>query len=357
MSSEFLLNHNQPEILLPRYEGNINPFIYKDKVIPIHKGKTLWDFEHGGQHYQIPVFSIWDYDNHEEIARLITQGKVCAMYMWGTYGTGMLINSPEWQRKEPEKKNKDHPKDSDGNQETTDTERLLQVKRGRPQDMPFVPFMYPDDMIDFWDVGMLHQNYRRLQWAGARHKLYESGPVHIIAPTKQQNPHLDTWLIRSTDQTTSYFYMPHAGWERIIKMLRKDVKHAIFGGGSLNIHGQEPAFKTHQLYNDLENDPKWKMIIELVVVDEITESFEINRGQTQIRLPLKDSDGFCQLTRKGARSHHTWSLRTGYPVKEAADIKEASTLKPYDLFNDLCIDEDVTQSQKAMTQFHLGMSY
>ena len=352
MPRETLAGHKQSEILIPRFEGDVGTFTYKDKIIPIHKGKTLWDFEHGGQHYQIPVFSIWDYDNHEQIARLITQGKVCAMYMWGTYGTGLLINSPEWQRKQPDERDKNHPSEHTKKNSLTDADKLRQVKQGRPADMPFVPFMYPDDMIDLWDTDRLHKNYRHLQWAGARHKLYESGPVHIIAPTKERNPHVDLSMIKGKDHTTSYFYMPHPGWERVIKMLRKEVKHAIFGGGSLNIHGRQPAFKTAQLYHELEKTPDWFLTIELVVVDEISEIYEINRGQTQIRLPIKNSDGVCKLVRKGARYHHTWSQQTGYPVKDAPEgIKPASSLKPYTHLNDMVIDLNVTESKRAMDKY------
>src|SRR3990167_11105616 len=149
MSNEILAHHNQPGVLIPQYEGRVETFRHKDKIIPIHKGKTLWHFEDDGQKYQIPVFSIWAYENHNEIARLIAAGKVCAMYMWGTYGTGILINSPEWQRKQLNEKVSDQTKD---HQPLTDAGKLRQVKQGRPADMPFVPFMYPDDMIDFWDT-------------------------------------------------------------------------------------------------------------------------------------------------------------------------------------------------------------
>src|SRR3990167_11388505 len=96
MSSEILARHNHPEALIPQYKGSVDIFRHKDKTIPIHRGKTLWDFEHDGKQYQIPVFSIWDYESHQEIAKLIARGKGCAIYMWGTYGTGLLINSPEW---------------------------------------------------------------------------------------------------------------------------------------------------------------------------------------------------------------------------------------------------------------------
>ncbi|OGE09276.1 hypothetical protein A3A60_04080 [Candidatus Curtissbacteria bacterium RIFCSPLOWO2_01_FULL_42_26] len=338
MSNEILAHHNQPGVLIPQYEGRVETFRHKDKIIPIHKGKTLWHFEDDGQKYQIPVFSIWAYENHNEIARLIAAGRVCAMYMWGTYGTGVLINSPEW------------PTPIGKGLKAL----LANVKRGRPVNMPHVPFMYPDDMIDFWDTDRLHRDYRHLQWPEARHRLYESGPVHIIAPTKTKNPNIDSRMIMSKDHTTSYFYMPHPGWERVIKMLRKQVKHAIFGGGSLNIHGQVPAFKTAQLYDDFKKEPDWVSTIELVVVDEIAEMCEINRGQTQIRLPLKGSDGICQLVRKGARYHHTWSHQTGYPIKDALEgVREASSLKPYIHLNDMAIDLNVTESKRAMEQYNL----
>ena len=337
MSSEVPVNHDRPEILIPHFEGNISSFIYKDKIIPIHKGKTLWNFEHEEQHYQIPVFSIWDYDNHKAIAQLIAQGKVCAMYMWGTYGTGSLANFPEW------------PTPAGWGIGVL----RANIKQGRPDNMPFVPFMYPDDMIDFWDIDRFHGDYRHLQWAEARHKLYESGPVHIIAPTKERNPHLDNSLILPKDHTTSYFYMPHPGWERVVKLLRKEIKHAIFAGGSLNIHGELPAFKTSQLYSDIAQKPDWLKSIGRGVVCEMSESFDINRGQTQIRLAMKGSDGVSELVRRGARSSYTWSQQTGYPAKDASEgVREASSLKPYTRFNNAVIDTNVTESKEAMRRYH-----
>ncbi|OGD97179.1 hypothetical protein A3A49_02225 [Candidatus Curtissbacteria bacterium RIFCSPLOWO2_01_FULL_38_11b] len=338
MTSENLIDLNQPELLIPRFEGDIRPFVYKDKTIPIHKGKTLWDFEHDGQQYQIPVFSIWDYESHEEIAGLIAQGKVCAMYMWGTYGTGLLINSPEW------------PTPAGWGVKVL----KANIKQGRPENMPFVPFMYPDDMIDFWDIDRLHKNYRHLQWAGSRHKLYESGPVHIIVPTKKRNPHIDVSLIMANDYTTSYFYMPHPAWERVVKILRKEIKHAIFAGGSLNFHGELPAFKTGQLYKEIAQKSDWLKSIGLIVVCEFSEIFDIDRGQLQIRLAQKGSDGVCEEARRGARSRYTWSQDTGYPVKDAAEgVREASSLKPYARFNDLVVDANVTDSKEAMRQYDL----
>lgn len=337
-NKETIVSTGQTETFIPQYSGEINHFKHQNRTILIHKDQSLWVFEDGDKHFQIPVFSIWNFEHHTKIAQLITENKVCVMFMWGTYGTGMLINSPEWKHKQGEEA------------------QLLRskIKKHRPDEMPFVPFMYPEDMIEFWDTDKLHPNYRSLRWAGKRQKLFESGPVHIIAPTKKSNPHVDTSMIRSYDHTSSYFYMPHPGWERVIKILRKQIKHAIFGGGSLNFHQQNPPFKTAQLFDDLSSRPDWFKSIGLVVVDEIAEDFNIARGQTQIRLAQKGSDGFCEIVRHGAISAYKWASHNQFRVKNAKEgVRYASSEQPYTLYNNLRIDNDVADSRQAMNQYAL----
>ncbi|MEM3062923.1 MAG: hypothetical protein QW303_05205, partial [Nitrososphaerota archaeon] len=85
-----------PEI--PEYSGKIDFF----RGIPIHMDKFFWSFKNqkDGSVKDIPVFSVWNYDHHPEIAELMASGKVVAWYSWGTYSVGMVLNSPEWGRSE-----------------------------------------------------------------------------------------------------------------------------------------------------------------------------------------------------------------------------------------------------------------
>jgi hypothetical protein len=315
--------------IIPKYEGRI----IQSHDIPIHLDKTFWDFETDGQKRSIPVLSIWNYQHHAEISSLIAKGKAAGMYVWGSYGTAMLLNSPEWQ--------------SDGKNES---EKLrTQLKKGRPWGEKFANFMHPDDMIDFWDIDRLHPDYRHLQWANNRSKLYDVGPIHIIAPTKKRNPHLDTSLVREEDQTASYFYMPHPAWNQIIELLRKDVKHSVFGGGSLNFHKEEPGFTTETLYKMISEKIEWQENIGLVVIDEIAEGAQVFRSQTQIRLPQVGSDGVCEIVRYGGVNPKTWANHTGYKLKEASEgVKFATSKTPYDNENNFIVDVSVTRSRDLM---------
>src|SRR3990167_2566645 len=128
--------------IIPNYNGRLLHFqADQEKRLQIHLENTVWGFSVEGLKREIPVFSIWNYKNHNEIAQRLAQGQVCVMNMWGTYGVGLLVKSPEWPRK-PDK---------------ADPVELLrnELKKGRPSDMPFIPFMYPEDHIDFWDVDRL----------------------------------------------------------------------------------------------------------------------------------------------------------------------------------------------------------
>ena len=59
-------------LTMPEYGGAVTFFMR----IPIHKDKFTWNFEIEGQKRQIPVFSIWNYEHHAEIAKMIAAGKV-----------------------------------------------------------------------------------------------------------------------------------------------------------------------------------------------------------------------------------------------------------------------------------------
>ena len=325
------LKEEPPFPHIPEYKGGV--LFFED--VPIHVDKSSWTFKgENGQEKETPVYSVWNYKHHDEIADRIARGEVALLYMWGTYGVGKVINSPEWQKEK-------------------ESEVLsMQLKKGRPKDMPFVPFMYPEDMIDFWDIDRLHPSYRHLQWANKREKLYEAGPVHIIVPAKESNPHLDPSLIRYADYSTAFYYMPHPAMERIIKKVRRQVHHGVFAGGSANFHREQPAFTTGELRIKMEQKPEWIEKVDLVLVCEIGEAFKIFEGHTQLRLPQIESDGISQIVRIGARSPQRWSELTGYPIKPAPEgVKEAPSVTPYTPESIAVIDQRVTDSREAMNKF------
>ena len=82
---------------IPEYSGQIKYFGKEN--IPIHIDKSSRKFKDVSRHVEeIPVYSVWNYANHSEIAKRISSGEVALLYMWGTYGVAMLIDSPEWQK-------------------------------------------------------------------------------------------------------------------------------------------------------------------------------------------------------------------------------------------------------------------
>src|SRR3990167_9610754 len=171
----------KPEI--PGYKGRI--YHFGEKQIPIHLDEHKWEFETENGTREIPIVSIWNYKNHQKIAEAIVSGKKIAMYMWGTFGTGYLLNFPEWQKKE------------------SDEAKVLRekLKIGRPKDQSFPVLIHPDDEWMFWDFDQLHENLQHLRDAENRYKLRSSGPVHLIVPRKKFNPYLDESLLWPLDNT------------------------------------------------------------------------------------------------------------------------------------------------------------
>ena len=319
---------------IPNYTGRVVLF---EGEIPIHQDKTNWVFHPEGQRREIPVYSVWNYDYHQEIVNQIAQGKAAALYMWGTFGIGMLLDSPMWQEKD----------------EVESADLRQHLKIGRPWDQQFVNFMHPDDMVDFWDIDRFHPNFRTLQWASNRWKLYQSGPVHVVAPTKKKNPYLDISLLKEEDISASYFYMPHPALNRIIEMLRRDVKHSVFGGGSLNPHGGIPPFTTRELYTQISRILDWQKHVDLILVDEIAEFFKIFRSQTQIRIPQNGSEGKIELVRLGATDAARWVHEMGYEITDAPEgVKEASSVWPYTVESNQIVDGRVRESVDKMRILH-----
>lgn len=322
---------------VPCYKGGVSLF---EQEIPIHKDKINWVFYPEGQRREIPVYSVWNYDHHLEIAEQISQGKAAALFMWGTYGIGMLLDSPMWQKK--------------GEEESAELRHHLKI--GRPWSQQFANFMHPDDMVDFWDIDRFHPNYRNLQWATNRWKLYQTGPIHIIAPTRESNPYIDLSLVRRSDGTASYFYMPHPALNRIIELLRKEVKHSVFGGGSLNPHGEIPPFTTEELYTMISQIKDWQKHIDLILVDEVPEFFEINRGQTMMRIPQKGSDGKIERVRDGATDPLRWAKEMGYEIKNAPEgVEQASSVLLYTDENNQVVDDKIRESVSKMKKLHQAL--
>lgn len=333
MKENFRIN---PEFFpeIPRYNGRI--YYFGIENIPIHLDETNWKFETQNGVKNIPVLSVWSPSNRNKIAEAIIRGKRIAMYMWGTFGTGYLVNYPEWQRKEKD--------------EARDLREKLKI--GRPKNMSFPVLIHPDDEWMFWDFDSLHPKLQHLRNARSRYELYQSGPVHIIAPTKKSNPYLDESSKWPFDNTACYYYMPHPAWEKIIEIVRKRMKHSIFEGGSLNPHQKEPIYRTVDLYSGIKQIPEWSESIDLIAICEISEYYQVFRSQTQIRLAQRGSDGISEIVRYGSMSPQRWSKEQKIEIKEQKKgAAQASSFWPYTKEENIKVDEKVIKSMVKMREF------
>lgn len=326
--------NNKPEI--PGYKGRI--YYFGEEKIPIHLDEHRWQFSTEDRIREIPVLSIWNYQNHEKIAKAIISGKRVAMYMWGTFGTGYLLNFLEWQQKDTD--------------EAKDLREKLKI--GRPKDKSFPILVHPDDEAIFWDFDQLHSSLQDSRDAEMRYKLRQSGPIHLAVPIKQRYSILDESLKWPYDNTALFFYMPHPGWERTIGFIRKEVKHAVFGGGSLNPHHKKPVFRRADLYTRIKETPEWVEGVDMVVICEISESTETFRQQTIIRLAQRNSDGVSELIRRGSMSEKRWSEEQGIPVKDAekgVEEPQTSSLWPYTEETNQIVDKKVQEGIRLMKKF------
>lgn len=321
------------EVHIHKYQGQVEYF----EQIPIHIDKHDWEFDSTEGKRRIPVRSIWNYQHHQEIADVIASGARVVMYMWGNFGTGYLLNSPEWQEK--------------GTEEAGELREKMKI--GREKSDKFANFMHPDDMWMFMDTSKLHPDLQGIRGAAKRWQLYQSGPIHLIAPYRKSNPHMDESLLTASDKTASFFYMPHPAMNRIIELVRKNAKHAVFGGGSANPHGQSPAFTTEGLWRQMASIPEWVQTFDMVLVDEITESTRAFIGHTQVRLAKRGSDGVSEIVRYGGVDPLRWAHEQKIEIKEAeSGTKVASRLLGDYESNKFLTDARILKGKSLMERFH-----
>lgn len=270
--------------------------------IEIQWGKVPWAFEHPRLgRVEIDTYSIWNPAHHSEIADRLASGERCALYMMGTFGVGQLFTP------------------GDGHQ-------ILDQIKQRERTQNLVVFAHPDDIEDYIDFDRLPQGHRKLIIKGRRRKIYP-GPMHAILPIKiDAMPSGD--LVREQTKSTGFFWIPgHWGYESLIAEMRKKSTTGLFGGGSLNIHGQEPSFTTSDLRDkEMQMHTQWLTGIDFVILDEISEASGIGRSHTQVSF-LNDPPA---LIRKGSISPAKIKRETGYAVVEDANLKLASSTTPYD---------------------------
>ena len=331
--------------------------------VTIERGKREWLFEHETLgSVAIDTYSIWDPQNWQIVAKRLTQGEICAMYVAGTYGVGEIAESPQWQEQGTEHESNsglNSRVDTSGHQvpdvaqvdETLPDEAqkgsvILEEIKKRPAHLNLVSFMAPEDQIDVIDTDRLPQVFRNHRWAKTRGNSYAWAEHHVY-PLRRNgtvNPH----LIRKDNASISCFWINgHFGYQGIVDDIRRLRKHGNFGGGSLNIHGMEPSYSKHQLISALRDNVNWLRRIKFVIFDEIAEGAQIGRSQPMI--------SFCEyppkLVREGSLSATKIQELTGINPQKDQHTTQASSTTPYDNFNNTIIDGRVLSVKSQIRRY------
>ncbi len=309
------------EGLPPVRKESVAPEIKVFEGVSIQWNKVPWNFTHPKKGpVSIDTYSIWNPEHHDDIARRLALGQTCALYMMGNFGVAEVRNAPDWQ--------------PDG----TDHDKILDDIKQRDRIQNLLAFADPENIRDFIDIDRLPPSFKNLRWPGARLALYP-GPMHAILPIKDTGI-IDQGLVKQQDKTTAFFWIPgHWGYEKLAEQLRKKVKHGVMGGGSLNIHQQEPCYTTSQLRDrEMVNHPEWQELVDFVILDEIAEAAQIGRSHTQISF-IEDPP---RMVRIGSLSPQKISKYFGKEVVyDDADLRHASSLTPYDDLNNMVTDVKV----------------
>ena len=303
----------KPDLLrLPEYKGSVLEF----EGVKIQMDKGGWSFTHPDKGpVTIDTYSIWNPHHRQEIAERLFRGQVCAMYIMGNYGVGQVRVSPEWNQ-------------GGGNKNV-----ILDEIKKRARVNNLVAFVDPDDVYPFIDKTRLPQELKGLRWAKQRYSTY-AGPQHNIVPVVD-NGTVDKDLVREGDKTMAVFWIPgHWGYEEIGDKLRKLTKHGIFGGGSLNIHGEAPCYTTRELYHELSAQPDWQENIDFIILDELAESYRVGRSQTMVSFATFPPEA----VRIGSLSVDKINEKTGAGIVENGEVKEASSLTKYNMRNNAVSD-------------------
>jgi tRNA A37 threonylcarbamoyladenosine synthetase subunit TsaC/SUA5/YrdC len=306
----------------------INPEYREFEGIKIQWNKVPWKFNHSelGE-VSIDTYSIWNPKNHEEIATRLAKGETAALYMMGTFGIGELRGKRGEKLHDP----------------------IFDDIKKRDRTQSLAAFAHPDDISDFIDFERLPESLKHLTVQEKRRALYKS-PVHIIFPIVEEKlPDLGT--IRE-EKSASFFWMNgHWGYESLAEKVKAKVSGVILGGGSLNVHGEQPSTTTSELKERIEQNPDWLRQIDFVILDEIAENAAIGRSHTQISF-MEDPP---RVIRKGSQSPEKFSKNTGYRVVLDETAKEASSKTLYDEANNLATDKKVESLLAQIARFKLEM--
>lgn len=313
---------------LPEYKGNTLRF----EGINIHLDKGQWEFGDGEAKRTIDTYSIWSPSHHQEIAQRLKDGAIAASYIMGNFGV-VEVRRPGVDR---------------------DQDPMFDRIKQRDRSQNFVAFVNPDDIRPLIDVNRLPEELKHLRWADARHNIYP-GPLHAVFPIKR-NAEVDQGVIRQSDNTLAAFWIPgHWGYESLGDELRKKVKLGLLGGGSLNIHGDEPSYTAKELYKAFQKQPEWQEEIDMIIFDEIAEAARIGRSQTM----LSFAEYPPKMLRVGSLSPNAIEMHLGMPVQfdyqrmiDPNDTKyKASSNNKYNTHTNEMVDKRVAQVMAQMARY------
>lgn len=320
--------NNHEAFRFPQYEGNTLRF----EGINIQLDKGQWEFGEGEEKRVLDTYSIWSPSHHEEIAERLKDGAIAAAYIMGNFGV-VEVRRPGVDR---------------------ESDPMFDRIKQRDRSQNFVAFVNPDDIRPLIDVNRLPSEMRQLQWADARHDVYP-GPLHAVFPLKK-NAEVDPGVIRADNHSLAAFWIPgHWGYEALGDELRKKVKLGLLGGGSLNIHGDEPSYTKKELYNAFLKNSEWQEEIDMIIFDEIAEAARIGRSQTMlsfVEFPPK-------IVRVGSLSPEAIEMHLNMPIQfdpermaDPNDTKyRASSINKYNAKTNAAIDSRVSAVMDKMGRY------
>lgn len=286
--------------------------------------KVPWNFDHPQKGVvSIDTYSVWNPAHHRELADRLVKGERCALFMMGNFGVGQFFQG----------------------RDQTDFEILDAIKqRDRLQNL--CVFARPQDIGDFLDTERLPDEFRHLGTPNRRVELYP-GPMHAILPVIEReipNP----GLTKADDKSAAFFWIPgHVGFEQLVLEMRKRNVKGLFGGGSLNIHGQEPSFTTAKLKEEIGKHLMWQENVQFVIFDELAEAEGIGRSHTQISF-LEHPP---RVLRIGSLTPETISKHLGNGLYQSEDVKFASSTSPYDADSNLMVEAKIQSAIARMQRF------
>ena len=318
--------------LVPVLGKDSSPRILNFEDVEIQWDKGAWHFPTEQGVITKDTYSLWNPSHWQEIAERLKNGQSCAMMMGGAYGVGRFFEDQEWQ---------------DSQDENAEFLKLERIKQGRAWNNNFVTLLHPEDQISFIDVDRLPRKLQRMRFADVRYDSY-AWAQHNIYPVKE-HVGLDKALIREADQSIACFWIRnHWGLAGLAAQMRRNRRHhGIFGGGSLNFHGEEPSFTSSALKDQMATKPSWLTDIDFVIFDEIVEKAGIQRSQPMVSF-LQDPP---KLIRRGSLSIEKIRTTTGYPLTEDYDTKTASSSTPYSPEHNAFVDERVILADAQIARF------